>query len=122
MIGYYANPQATSLNCIHEFIYRTNWFRLDIMCWEVTIESVQASDYGSHSCQLKNSIGSLDIITLDILKTVDDNAWTVTSLVPLIIAGVVLGSIAFILIVIFLLVYPIKQLRNRGNKSRGILV
>ncbi|XP_074646841.1 nephrin-like isoform X2 [Tubulanus polymorphus] len=65
-INYDANPRATTLDCNHELGYKAILPTPVKMYWIVTIRSVQAADYGSHYCQLKNLVGSLKI-TLDIL-------------------------------------------------------
>ncbi|XP_074645941.1 synaptogenesis protein syg-2-like [Tubulanus polymorphus] len=68
-INYDANPQATTLNCSHN---STNGKHLmkntSLTQWDVTIQSVQASDYGSYSCKLNNSVGSVEV-TLKLTET-----------------------------------------------------
>ncbi|XP_074645938.1 uncharacterized protein LOC141902196 [Tubulanus polymorphus] len=61
-INYNANPSATTLNCSHnstnaEYVINNT----SLTQWDVIIQSVQASDYGSFSCKLNNTIGSIKI-------------------------------------------------------------
>ncbi|XP_074645944.1 uncharacterized protein LOC141902202 [Tubulanus polymorphus] len=68
-INFDANPQATTLDCSPD---STNGKRLmkntGSKQWDVIIQSVQASDYGSYSCKLNNSVGSAEI-TLKLTET-----------------------------------------------------
>ncbi|XP_074646843.1 uncharacterized protein LOC141902832 [Tubulanus polymorphus] len=68
-INYDANPSATNLNCSHNSSngkHKMN--RTSLTEWDIIIQSVQASDYGSYSCKLNNSVGSIEI-TLKLTET-----------------------------------------------------
>ncbi|XP_074644103.1 nephrin-like isoform X2 [Tubulanus polymorphus] len=67
-INYDANPTATTLNCKHDGAnFETNVIKTSLMQWGIIIQSVQASDYGSYSCRLKNSIGGIEV-TLKLIQ------------------------------------------------------
>ncbi|XP_074645945.1 kin of IRRE-like protein 3 [Tubulanus polymorphus] len=114
-IIYDANPSTTTINCSSNLTSKGIWSTPVKMYWKVILESVQASDYGFHSCQLKHSIGSLEI-TLKLIEFVGGKWSDAITVNPLMIAGVILGSTSFVLVVMFLLalVYITRQLRNGG--------
>ncbi|XP_074645302.1 synaptogenesis protein syg-2-like isoform X1 [Tubulanus polymorphus] len=68
-INYDANPQATTLNCRHNSTNdRRKMKNTSLTQWNVIIQSVQAADFGSYSCRLNNSVGSIDL-TLKLTET-----------------------------------------------------
>ncbi|XP_074646833.1 nephrin-like isoform X1 [Tubulanus polymorphus] len=68
-INFDANPLATTLNCRHNSTKGRHVMKnTSLTQWDVNIQSVQASDYGSYSCRLNNSVGSIDI-TLKLTET-----------------------------------------------------
>ncbi|XP_074645031.1 nephrin-like [Tubulanus polymorphus] len=83
----------------------------------INIDSARAYSYKLMVTESNDVIASHEVKLEE-----DDGKWTVASLVPLMIAGVILGSIAFSLVLILMIVLQINLLRNRGcsfiNKSR----
>ncbi|XP_074645511.1 protein turtle homolog B-like isoform X2 [Tubulanus polymorphus] len=80
--------------------------------WDVVVQSVQASDFGTYLCELKNAIGSVEV-TLHLTKSGDANCGLLTC--------VALGAIVASLVVtiIILVVFVILFVKRRKNNSKS---
>ncbi|XP_074644904.1 neural cell adhesion molecule 1-like isoform X2 [Tubulanus polymorphus] len=58
-INYDANPTPTTLRCSHRMREASYFATMSKTQWNVIIKSVRESDYGTYSCRVKNSIGSI---------------------------------------------------------------
>ncbi|XP_074646355.1 uncharacterized protein LOC141902495 isoform X2 [Tubulanus polymorphus] len=119
-INYDANPSdGITLSCVkNETNGKTSSFRLTDVAGKTqlsaTIRSVQASDYGTHSCQLKNSIGSA-FIALQVKEA--DATTTGCGLSTRGLLGGIAASLVVIIVLVVAVVILFLKIRKNNSKS-----
>ncbi|XP_074646367.1 uncharacterized protein LOC141902503 isoform X2 [Tubulanus polymorphus] len=119
-INYDANPSdGITLSCVkNETNGKTSSFRLTDVAGKpqlsATIRSVQASDFGTHSCRLKNSIGSA-FIALQVKEA--DATTTGCGLSTRGLLGGIAASLVVIIVLVVAVVILFLKIRKNNSKS-----